>query len=202
MKKIRLFCDPMLTAMAICICVFVTPMSSFCLKLFIEQRPSINDSDFFWWLFCIGGFSSIFPLIFMCAPKWFAFIELDDEGMCVNSIYKKSKKIPYENLFGFQVAYYYHYSHIRYFLVIGRKILSPWQLAHINHVSNSEDLVKIKLSKRRYKVLCEILPTEQKERLQKVLNGDLTKDGFDIEKLLKRQAAKEKKRRKRKKNKK
>jgi len=183
-KKLRLFCDTLTANMAIVWCV-ASPLP----LVFTSYAIYKYDSEDEILGICAIVFMSICLLAIdiWCIPKWFAFIELDNEGMQLNTIYKKTPKVPYEELYNFQIAYYRHIYTNRYFLVLGRYGLTPQKLAHINHVSNSEDLVKIKLTKRKCRILYKILPEPQREKLKKAIDGDLSKVAFNIDSFIRRQ---------------
>ena len=202
-KRIRLFCDPLTVLMA-SIWVFIVPPS----YAFVMILATYNGNGIHTLLDKILVtilWSLILVLIFLdikYIPQWFSSIELDGEGIRLNSVYKKSDKIPYAYLNGFQLAYYHHLYKKRVFLVISRAGLSPWKLAHINNESNSTELIKIKLTKSSYKCLCEILPIGYRKKLDEAMEGDLSTFAFDVDKFLERQEKVEKKKRRKRKYKK
>ena len=69
---------------------------------------------------------------------------------------------------------------------MGRTGLGYDKLSAINQVRSSADCVKIKLTKRTYKKLCNILPDAQKLKLERAMNGDLSKVAFNINSFIKR----------------
>jgi hypothetical protein len=133
-----------------------------------------------------------------CIPQWYSFIELDSEGMQLNTIYRKKNKIPYRNLSYFQIASYRHVYRKRFFLLLGVRGVSLEMLTNINRVQNSETLVKIKLSPRTNKMLLNILPDVQKEKLKYALQVGLPKVAFDTNVYIERKKQKIKKRKNRK----
>lgn len=136
-----------------------------------------------------------------CAPQWFSSVELDSEGMRLNSVIKRSPKIPYKDIWYFNIGYYTHIVSDRYFLVMGRRGLSIDQLSRINLVRNDETLVKIRLNKKNIRYLFKVLPEPQQDRLQQLIGID-NKEVFDINQCLERQRkAKKRKERQKKKRK-
>ena len=114
--------------------------------------------------------------------KWFARVILDKEGIRLNTPFKKGRGTPYGEYYYFQIGYYIHIVQPRIFVVISKKLLTPWQIVHINEVGISEDTVKISLNKRRSNMLLEVLPEWQKNKLQRALNGELEEVGIDLSK--------------------
>ena len=69
---------------------------------------------------------------------------------------------------------------------MGRTGLGCDKLSAINHVRSSEDCVKIKLTKGTYKKLCNILPEPQREKLERAMNGELSKVAFNVDAFVRR----------------
>ncbi len=202
MKKIKILCDPLTAAMAgtwvfsMILGAFVTYYGLYIDKSVIYETSSeaILCSFIVWLVYGI-----ILVTIIKCIPIWFASVELDEEGMCLNSVYKKSDKIPFSEIRSFQIAYYRHIYTNRVFVVMGRTGLAYDKLSAINQVRSSADCIKIKLTKRTYKKLCKILPDDQKTKLERAMNGDLSKVAFNINAFIKRKERKKKQSTKRKK---
>ena len=114
--------------------------------------------------------------------KIFSKVELDDEGISLKYLFKRTQKNNYSEYPYFQIGYYMHIVKPRIFVVISKKGLTPNEIVHINSVGISEDTVKISLNKRRAKMLLEVLPEWQKNKLQRALNGELEDIGIDLSK--------------------
>jgi hypothetical protein len=89
----------------------------------------------------------------------------------------------------------------RFFLVLSRSYITPSQLMNVNQLRCDDTLIKIKITKRRYRTLVKILPDGIKENLVSAWNGELGEDDFNIEAEIKRQHRKQKQKKKRKKRK-
>jgi len=147
----------------------------------------------------------ILPFIFLLSYfslRLCDMVELDSEGIRLCSVFKKYPKIPYEQFGYFQIAYYYHYSQKRVYVVMGRFGVPPEKLARINQVKCSENLVKIKLSKKTYRILNEFLPELQRAKMERAMNGDLDGVAFDTEGYLRQKQRHEQQRRRNKSKKK
>lgn len=195
MKKLKLLCDPLVSAMGL-VWITVTPFFTAVLiyGIFIMTNGGIkNFSDLLMVIFLCLLPIAVWIITIFCIPIWFASIEIDAEGIRLNKVFSKKAKVSYEECRFFQVAYYNHIYNRRYFVVISSKPVSLNQLVNINCVRNSEELIKIKLTKGRYRKLCQILPTYYREKLERAING---KEAVNIEKILKMQKRKHKQKRK------
>lgn len=185
-KKIKILCDPLTSVMA---AIWSVCMIS---SVYI---PYVGIID----VYVNGQTDDTIPVVIVCIvyvlimllvikfiPIWFATVEIDEEGICLNSVYKKSKKIPFSEIRSFQIAYYRHIYTNRVFVVMGRTGLGYDKLSAINHMRSSEDSVKIKLTKGTYKKLYYILPEPQKEKLECAMNGELSKVAFNVDSFVKR----------------
>lgn len=210
MKKIKFFCDPMIAIEAIC--AFISFCAMFILFVYVILDIGYFRSGLFTAPASFGENLSFTILFSVCIPgtiicsfilfPLMARMELDEEGIQLKQPFKKYSKIPYSKLNFFRLAFYNHGGHIRFFLVMSQYAVSQDELMQINRVQNSDTLAKIKLTKKNYKRLCEILPEERRNMLEKAMNGN-GKDGmFDAATYAKRKAKQEKlkkkKRRKRK----
>ena len=193
MKKIKILCDPYLAIGNIILIIFSGPIYWCILADALVTSPPINIAEYiscaFLWLISIVMLICLFKVL----PQMNAFVELDEEGICLNQIYKKSRKIPYDEFPYFQIACYRHIYSNRYFAVITKKALSPFELSHVNRIKPSAECVKINLTKRNCRKLLSVLSGWQKEKLLRVMNGDHVPSVLDID------AYKSKKRKKKKK---
>ena len=204
MKKIRVFCDPMVVVMAT-IVIMVIPVYTL-LLVYVYSHNLYEDKT--------EGIKVLLFAIFVgivnigvdlwCIPQWYSFVELDCEGLRLNTIYRKKEKIPYKKLVYFQIASYRHLYQERFFLLIGTSSVPMEKLSKINQVKSSESLVKIKLSPRACKKLMRVLPDDKKEKLEHALKTGLSNAAFNSDTYMKTQRRKErlKRRKNNKKNKK
>ena len=180
MKKIKILCDPMLCLMYLILYTIFTiyVVVSVSLASLIENK---QDSVII--SIMVISFYVILVITAMCVSnKWSGKVIMDTEGILLKSLFHKGKKIPYSEYPYFQIGYYMHIVKTRIFVVISKKGLSPKQIVNINSVGISENTVKISLNKRRAKMLLEVLPEWQKNKLQRALNGELEDVGMDLSK--------------------
>ena len=180
MKKIKIYCDPMYTLLMV---VFLLVMTS-CVAIIITLCTFIGDeNDVIYVAMFVGGLYLVLLITVFCVSnKWSGKVIMDSEGILLNTLFKKGNRIPYSEYTYFQIGYYMHIVQPRIFVVISKKLLTPWQIVHINEVGISEDTVKISLNKRRLNMLLEVLPEWQKNKLQRALNGELEEVGIDLSK--------------------
>ena len=136
---------------------------------YLTEDLSNIDMFITMWLFIGTGIVESFMGI-ICVPQWFAHIEIDKEGISLNTVYKKTKKESYDKYPFFTIASYQQIYTTRYFVVIGKRGLSLYELAHINRVKNSQEIIKLVLNKKTYKFLMKILPHNKKAILEKSLS--------------------------------
>ncbi len=165
MRKIKLFCDPMLSLMA-----FIYPIALLMLYFGTIATAIVHEASKKDLYTCIIFFGvliilNLLPCIY-CLPIWFAHVELDKDGISLHKGFKKTPKERYENFNYFKIASYVHIFSTRYFVVIGKKGLSMEELVHINKVRVSEEIIKIKLNKKSYFFLMECLPEHQRNILK------------------------------------
>lgn len=191
MKRIKMFCDPLAASIGISFALSYSLAGVFLIFMCFYLKPPL------WFIiFLIGCYSVLIIASFKAIPQAVSFVELDSEGVRLNALLKKTYKIPYVKFKFFKIVYYTHIYKKRYFVVMGRLPISMSDLAHANKLQNSEDLIKIKLTKKSYNRLCQILPEWHKNQLENVLEGSKSEVAFDAEMFLKRQARKEKQRKK------
>ena len=186
MKKIKMLCDPMYTALGVTYTIVmlgscIWPILAIIFGPLQDVGKTPKDTAGFFWMMVILFIIQV-GLCVWTAPKWLAWIVLDKEGIRLNTPFKKGRGTPYGEYYYFQIGYYMHIVQPRIFVVISKKLLTPWQIVHINEVGISEDTVKISLNKRRLNMLLEVLPEWQKNKLQRALNGELEEVGIDLSK--------------------
>ena len=181
MKKIKILCDPYLAIGFPISFFFCGPVCAYFIAYWMWVALPKTPGD---WITCILTWIMIiivFITFFKVLPQMNAFVELDEEGICLNQIYKKSRKIPYDEFPYFQIACYRHIYSNRYFAVITKKALSPFELSHVNRIKPSAECVKINLTKRNCRKLLSVLSGWQKEKLLRVMNGDHVPSVLDID---------------------
>lgn len=195
MKK--LFCDSMIVIMAIMYFLLTTGTSLVLCSILIFVE-NLNDVDVITTICLFAGANIVnFVIYAYCIPQWFAHIEMDKEGISLNTVYKKTKKESYDKYPFFTIASYQQIYTTRYFVVIGKRGLNLYELAHINRVKNSQEIIKLVLNKKTYKFLMKILPDNKKAILEKSLSQGKVVNSNTYKNMLERKN-KRKKRRKRK----
>lgn len=200
MKKINFFCDPMTVAMA----TIYYGISTIWVIILIIIVGGMVDWPNIWNTEPIDNLYVYMLLVIMlmislgiyviCFPKWYRYVTIDKDGVCINN-YKKRNKIAHEKYRFFYVGYYSHIFTKRCFLVISITPISRDKLSRVNTLEVSGNCVKIKLTKTRYSKLMDILPADQQKKLElAVCNQNL----FDIDSYFKIKNKKKKKAKKRK----
>ena len=204
MKRIKLFCDPMVAAMGGIWAGFMMPGF-----LILTIYTLYFDPDAFGTLFdkIVVGLlfymleAVLCVIIIKCAPIWFAYVKIHSRGIVLGAPFSKKIKFSYNDFRYVKIAYYVHIYQKRFFLVLSRSYITPSQLMNVNQLRCDDTLIKIKITKRRYRTLVKILPDGIKENLVSAWNGELGEDDFNIEAEIKRQHRKQKQKKKRKKRK-
>ncbi len=202
MKKIKVFCDPLATAMASVWLFIAMPFCSAALiygtliyeKNGIETVFDVIIVVIFYLLDIITYAISIY-----CLPQWFASVKLTNEGIIYQIPFRKKEKMEYDQFNYVKIAYYTHIFKKRYFLVMSKKHIPASVLCNINQLKPDETVVKVSLSKRNYSLLYRVLPDNIKNELKLFYDGCKTDIAFDIDAETKRIHRSEKRKRKSKK---
>ncbi len=128
MKKIKVFCDNILATYAI-LWLFMCGGTMLGVTIYWATHAYGINKDFIEILIIlIIGTALAFGIFIWCAPIWFAYVELDSEGISLHKGFKKTSKEKYESYGYFKVASYQHIFSTRYFVVMGKKGLTPFEL--------------------------------------------------------------------------
>ena len=204
MEKIKILCDLSLAIPVLIVDLLLSvPLALLCAGVCIYSLSILKSVfDIICCCFCLLiTFVWIGLSFFVIVPKFLAFIELSKDGICLNSIYKKTETISYSKFWNIQLAGYMHLGMPRLFFVIACVPISEEQRYSINLVPNSEHIVKIQLTQRNYERLHRILPPEQREKLKSLFDDLTSGKGFDIKEYFRRKELKEKKKRREKRRK-
>ena len=184
MRKIRLFCDPMLVTMANVWWFLIIP---FCTTIFIEAFFFSENSNLdtaldlvLAVLICLIPISCylIFP---KAASVQYSYVVITPIGINMVSPFKEKATYSYKDFKSIKIAYYTHLYEKRYFLVLSRDFISMRDLTHINQLRCSDRVVKIKITKRRYRILCEILPEYIKNQVVSAMENSDFCVNIDVE---------------------
>lgn len=184
MKTIRMFCDPLATAMATVWLCIAMPFCSVALiygTLIYEKNGIDTIFDvivvvIFYLLDIVLYIISIY-----CVPQWFASVKLTTEGIIYLIPFRKKEKIAYERFKYVKIAYYTHIFKKRHFLVLSQNYILPSILININQLKCNNTVVKLKISNKNYRALCRVLPKNVKNELELFYNNNRTDIAFDIE---------------------
>ncbi len=200
-KAIKVFCDPLATAMASAWLFIAMPFCSaaFIYGAFIYESNGIETVSDVIIVAIIGlVFVATYAASIYCLPQWFASVKLTASGIIYHTPFHKEKETAYDRFNYVKVAYYTHIYKKRYFLVMSRKFIPSSDLCNINHIKSDEKVVKVSLSKRNYRLLCRVLPDSIKNDLELFFNDGKTDIAFDIEAEEKRIHRSERRKRKKK----
>lgn len=111
-----------------------------------------------------------------------SYVIFDKNGITFrDSLFKKKQRFSYDDFPVVKFAFYIHMVSPRHFLVFTNVPISEYVLCNVNSVRVCSDFIKINMSSKRYRKLLEILPPEQKEKMEKALHP---KYGWKIGKAL------------------
>ena len=105
---------------------------------------------------------------FIFYPQWFASIILD-ENLITTKCGRKKHSEPYSKYHHVYIADYYHYGFRPCFIVISKNKVAKDSLSHINIVPVDENIIKIRYSKKNFKILMEILPEPLHSKLEEAI---------------------------------
>ncbi len=105
---------------------------------------------------------SVMPLLvnivcLISLPKWFVIVEISENSITYKPAFKKKIKWQYSDFGYFYCAHYTYFSK-RNYIVFSKRRLSDYELSHINNVSVSDKLIKIKVRKGLKEDLSRFLP--------------------------------------------
>lgn len=101
----------------------------------------------------------------LCAPKWYANIEFTQEGLIFRAPFRKTTLIPYKRIHIYPASYIHVCVEVPY-IVFSTKILSNYELTHINNVPNTSEVIPIEYSRKHYEKLLKVLSPEGRAMLR------------------------------------
>ena len=101
----------------------------------------------------------------LSAPKWYANIEFTPEGLIHRAPFRKTTLVPYRSLHIYP-AYYIHVCVPVPYIVFSTKILSNYELSHINNVPNTSEVIPIEYRRKTYEKLLNVLPPDGRAMLR------------------------------------
>lgn len=101
----------------------------------------------------------------LATPKWYANIELTSEGLIHRAPFHKATLIPYKRIHINPASYIHVCVEVPY-IVFSTKILSNYELTHINNVPNTSEVIPIEYRRKTYEKLLNVLPPEGRAMLR------------------------------------
>ena len=139
--------------------------------IYISFLPSPSDSAFSIWGLRIMMLACILalPILFVVNPeRYFVWYRFTDEGIFFHTIFRRKKLLPYNTFPYVMHGKYRHGVYWRDYIVISNRRLTDAELNHINHVSPSSTLLKIRYSEKTCQKLLRILPQKQKTSVSSI----------------------------------
>ena len=99
------------------------------------------------------------------APKWYANIEFTPEGLIFRAPFRKTALIPYKRIHIYPASYIHVCVEVPY-IVFSTKIMSNYELTHINNVPNTSEVIPIEYRRKTYEKLLKVLPPEGRAMLR------------------------------------
>lgn len=171
MKKIRLISDPSTLCLMITTIIVYAVATVFALSL-IREDTVANPGDILpMQLFFLIMFGALFVLIISVSPRYLCVITLSETAITIWVPFRKKKSFTYKQFRNIYCGGYFHgniagIGKIVWYIVLAQRRLSSNELNQINLVSNSEEVVKIRYSRKNYEKLCTILPSDRIRQLE------------------------------------
>ena len=135
------------------------------LGLFVAEISMVTPFLFIeFWVGAFLMFWVIFSIAVACciSERWCLMIVLDADGILYKPLFRRGQRLKYSNYPCVQYAFYMHRNLLGaykvHFFVMTNKRLSSEELSHINEVTPSIDLLKIRYTRRNYRKLVGALP--------------------------------------------
>ena len=98
-------------------------------------------------------------------PQWYANIEFTQEGLIFRAPFRKTTLIPYKRIHIYPASYIHVCVEVPY-IVFSTKIMSNYELTHINNVPNTSEVIPIEYRRKTYEKLLKVLPPEGRAMLR------------------------------------
>ena len=116
-------------------------------------------------IYCVVMGGLWFVGCLLCAPKWYANIEFTQEGLIFRAPFRKTTLIPYKRIHIYPASYIHVCVEVPY-IVFSTKIMSNYELTHINNVPNTSEVIPIEYRRKTYEKLLKVLPPEGRAMLR------------------------------------
>lgn len=121
-------------------------------------------------IICVISAVGWLVICMFAAPKWYANIEFTPEGLIHRAPFHKATLIPYKRIHINPASYIHVCVEVPY-IVFSTKILSNYELTHINNVPNSSEVIPIEYRRKTYEKLLKVLPPEGRAMLRAAFDG-------------------------------
>lgn len=178
-KNVKIITNPLLLFSGL-ICVIITSGMGFAFTILIYNGTihAASETDKIGCALILGflGLAMIGAGL-LCLPQWLVVITLTDTEVRYRAAFKKAVKKQYKNFPYVSKAWYKHrgllpIGYNAYYIVLSEGRLSGDEQKHINQISISDSVIKIRYRKKVYEKLLEILPEKQKTQLIKSFSED------------------------------
>lgn len=103
------------------------------------------------------------PVLFVVNPdRYIAWYMFTSEGITYYTLFRKKQFIPYSAFPYIMLGKYLHGVHWQKYIVFSNRRLTDSELNHINHVTPSRKMIKIRYSEKTKTKLLTLLPPKQK----------------------------------------
>lgn len=165
-KTYRIWRTPSLALLGVFSIVSITAVVLFLiLSAWGESTVIVVFFAFVWVVFAIAIFSS--------RREIFGTLILDRDGIFFPETSKKREFVPYIRYSHVYLGYYLHgfAGFAKTYIVLSQRFIPAGQLAQVNELAQTTDVVKLQFSKRKYQILHEMLPLKQRIMLERVCDG-------------------------------
>lgn len=171
MKKIRLISDPVTLTMNVVLVAVTIPLYFFMVLCLHEGNvnppTAVVPFRIVWSIMHI----ILYIAIISASPRYLCVITLSETAITIWVPFRKKKSFTYKQFRNIYCGGYFHgniagIGKIVWYIVLAQRHLSSNELNQINLVSNSEEVVKIRYSRKNYEKLCTILPSDRIRQLE------------------------------------
>lgn len=165
-KSLIIFQDKMVFCLSIVF--FVLVLSGSIWLVYLTTLPSKSPLASIW--LCRVLFTATvlgLLLIYVINPeKYFVWYRFTAQHIIRYTLFRHKKIILYSALPYIMHGGYMHGSYWRDYLVFANRRLSTTELSHVNHVSPSNTLIKVRCSEKSLSILLPILPAKCKSAIR------------------------------------
>ena len=158
-KNIIVFSDFQLLLEGLLLCVSVLSLCGIiCYRVYNGDISTATQVDKYGiiGLFIFFAIAMILAIV-LCSPTWCTIYVFGEDGINVITGFSKNQKIPYSRYKFSYCGYYLHMGFKVWYIILSRKFIKEDHLKSVNQLSPSKDLLKIRFSKRKLKLVEELI---------------------------------------------